>query len=343
MKILLPLLLPLLSSPAFSQTYEPIADESFDYAAGPLGGLNGGFGWENEWWSGSSLSDGFVVGSSYDPIGQRMEVGVDHGGSYRLIDRSSLGPILDGGQLGADNTTIWIGFMMKKETMCDHLYGGLSLNWQWVGEQVFLGSPWGTNEVGFARTGAPTHDVVPGSDDALLNTMVYRIDFLPGDERVQFWLNPPTDHPTTAADLDVMVADFRFNEIRLQSGDGTAPGFSFDGIAIDTPAFRPIYIVNNAVVGSVADFEVSNVSPGSSVIIGYSLTGPGPTTTMFGDVDMTPPISQLPTLVANTSGIASFSAPVPPSLAGATVYTQSVEILGGGLGNLSNSLVVNIP
>ncbi len=342
MKYLLPLTF-LLASPAFSQTYEHIVDESFDYAAGSLGGLNGGFGWENKWWSGAGLGDGVVVGSSYDPLGNRMQVNVDHGGSYRLIDRSSLGPILDGGQLGADNTTIWIGFMMKKETGCDHLYGGLSLNWQWVGEQLFLGSPWGTNEVGFARAGAPGHNVVSGSDDATLNTMVYRIDFLSGDDRIQFWLNPPTDHPTTASDLDVMVADFRFNEIRLQSGDGTVTGFSFDGIAIDTPAFRPIYTVTNATVGSIADFEVSNVAPGNKVIIGYSLSGGGPTSTTFGDVGMSPPISQLPKLVADPTGVASFSASVPLSLGGATVYTQAVELLGGGAGNLSNPLVVNIP
>ncbi len=340
MKILLPLIL--LAAPLSAQNMQVFTSETFDYPAGNLGFQVGGSGWENDWWSGNNGDDGLVTAPGFDLVGNKMTVNYDHAGSYRLIDRSSLGPILDNSNLGADNTTIWISFQMQKDAGCDHLYGGLSLNWQWVGEQMFLGSPWSTGELGMARTGAPTHAVVAGSDVNLLNTLVYRIDFLPGDERVQFWVNPGVAYPNTPADLDEMVADFRFNEVRLQSGDGTVAGFSFDAIEFATESFAPIFTVTNAVAGGTANFDVTNCGPGNGVIIGYSLVGPGPTSTAFGDVDMTPPIGQLPMQVADALGEVHLPLGVPPTLAGATVWTQCVELTGGGGGTLGNSVVVNI-
>jgi len=340
MKALLPLIF--LAAPLAAQTNAVIAYDSFDYPAGNLGFMAGGSGWESDWWSGNNGDDGVVVVPGFDSTGNKMTVNYDHAGSYRLIDRSSLGPILDQGNLGADNTTLWVSFQMQRDVGCDHLYGGLSLNWQWVGEQMFLGSPWSTGELGFARTGAPSHEVVTGSDVNLINTLVYRIDFLPGDERIQFWLNPTSSFPTTPADIDSTVTDFRFNEVRLQSGDGLAAGFSFDAVEIATPAFRPTYAVTNAVAGGTANFDVINCTGGNRVIIGYSMIGAGPTQTMFGDVDMTPPIGQLPAQVANALGEVHLVLGVPPGLSGVTVWTQCVELLGGGGGILSNSLAVTL-
>ena len=63
---------------------------------------------------------------------------------------------------------------------------------------------------------------------------------------------------------------------------------------------------------------------------------------MFGDVDMTPPIGQLPIQVADALGEVHLVRGVPPGLSGVTVWTQCVELLGVGGGILSNSLVVTL-
>ncbi len=339
---ILPALLLLFAPSLAAQNYEVIASESFAYPTGPLGQMAGGSGFEVPWYSGGGDNDALVTAPGFDANGNKATTNYEHGGSYRLIDRSLLGPILDQGQLGKDNTTIWIEVTMQREPGSDDLYGGLSLVWQFVGEMLFLGSPWGTDEMGFERPGTSQTFQIPGSSVDNLNTLVYRIDFLPGSERVQMWLNPGISYPTTPPDLDQSVDDFRFNELRIQSGSGAVTGLSVDDLELSTPTFGPVYSVTNAVAGAVATFQVGGCTPGTPVLIGWSTAGPGPTSTPYGDVDMTMPIGRLPKLTADASGNAGLNATVPPALQGLTVWTQVLNLTGPGTGLLSNSLVVVI-
>jgi len=93
--------------------------------------------------------------------------------------------------------------------------------------------------------------------------------------------------------------------------------------------------VLNLVGGSTATINVSNATANGNVLIGYSLAGSGPTNTPFGPVDMSPPITTLPTLIASASGLASMSTGVPGRATGFTVYMQGVDL---GSGNLTNSV-----
>ena len=72
-------------------------------------------------------------------------------------------------------------------------------------------------------------------------------------------------------------------------------------------------------------------------IIGYSLTGAGPTNTTYGSVNMSLPIRVLVNLQSNASGDVSFSPLVPSVASGMTFYTQA---LCGGI--LSNPLAIVI-
>ncbi|MHC4380047.1 MAG: hypothetical protein ACYSU1_03020 [Planctomycetota bacterium] len=101
----------------------------------------------------------------------------------------------------------------------------------------------------------------------------------------------------------------------------------------------PVYSVTNLVAGQVATFSFTDAVPGTTVILAYSVTGAGPTMSAFGLVDMSPPISTFPALVADASGSGGFSTGIPPGAAGRTLYTQGVD-LNNGL--LSNSLAVPV-
>jgi hypothetical protein len=105
---------------------------------------------------------------------------------------------------------------------------------------------------------------------------------------------------------------------------------SYGPIIIDLP---PVYSVTPMTAGSPATFSVTGADPNSTVRLGYSLTGAGPFTTVFGVVDMTPPINTLATLTSNGSGNASFTVTVPGSASGRTLYTQGLNS-----GVLTNSL-----
>ena len=99
------------------------------------------------------------------------------------------------------------------------------------------------------------------------------------------------------------------------------------------------YAVTPLVSGTMATLSVVSATPGGDVMGGYSLTGAGPTTTPLGLVNMSPPISTLPMLTANSGGLATFSAMIPPRLSGLTVYTQAADL---ATSTLTNSLTLPV-
>lgn len=97
----------------------------------------------------------------------------------------------------------------------------------------------------------------------------------------------------------------------------------------------PSYAITGLAGGGTATLTVSGATAGGGVLIGYSLTGAGPTNTPFGPVDMSAPITQLPTLTADGAGVAAMSTSVPGRASGLTVYTQAADL---ATGTLTNSL-----
>jgi hypothetical protein len=105
---------------------------------------------------------------------------------------------------------------------------------------------------------------------------------------------------------------------------------------------NPELAVLNMMPGQLCTFNVTYAPASSQVLIGYSLTGPGPTNTIYGIVDLTQPIKTLASITADSLGDASFSRSVPSGASGVTFYTQALcrsqtdDIL-------TNSLVIQIP
>ena len=91
--------------------------------------------------------------------------------------------------------------------------------------------------------------------------------------------------------------------------------------------------VSTLIAGRPADISVSSAEPNADVLIGYSLTGPGPTSTPVGDVSLSLPIEQLPNLRSDASGAASITVNIPPQVAGASVWLQAycAGVLSNGL------------
>lgn len=77
---------------------------------------------------------------------------------------------------------------------------------------------------------------------------------------------------------------------------------------------------------------------GTTVLVGYSFSGGGPTNTPFGIADLSPPIFRLPAEVADGSGLTSASYNIPGGAAGRTIYVQAVNVIGPGNGVFSNQV-----
>jgi hypothetical protein len=118
-------------------------------------------------------------------------------------------------------------------------------------------------------------------------------------------------------------------------GIGTYGSAYFDDVNINggCGAGGPAYAITGLAGGGTATLTVTAATPGGAVLLGYSLAGAGPTMTPFGLVDISAPITQLPTLTADAAGVASMSTGIPGRATGFTLYTQGADLASGTLTN----------
>ncbi|MDP7061684.1 MAG: hypothetical protein QF489_01970 [Planctomycetota bacterium] len=122
-----------------------------------------------------------------------------------------------------------------------------------------------------------------------------------------------------------------------QTGQMTNVVYELD---LDNGPSGPVLSATGLVGGGLATIMVTNATAGGGVLIGYSLTGAGPTNTPFGTVSLSAPISQLPALTADSSGVTSLTTGVPPRGSGLTLYMHGVDLASGQLTNAIAELIL---
>ena len=197
----------------------PIASESFDYTDGSaLAGQNGGSGWSGGWTAtgtgtGPSVASPGLSSSTMDTSGLKASLPNTNVGALRVPTSSP----------DADGSTVYLSFLARQTSSGTGGYSGLSLFSGTGTETLFLGRPtnaanWGVDPK--AGTGA----VLSTSPAAAQSLLVARIDFgagtTAGNERVRLYVNPGSTEPAVA---DVNLPDkanFTWDRIRLQAGNG---------------------------------------------------------------------------------------------------------------------------
>src|SRR5262245_24183812 len=224
-----------------------IAVESFDYAAGPLSGSNGGSGWNGAWFTSplaqedSRIVTPGIVFGGLRSVGAKARTPGDEVRTFRRIatDRPELQPLLDRGRLGKDGTTIWIAFVMAISDVPGNSslgYASIHLN-DGVGDlakdiygdkrnhqRVQIGDR-NMAEVyylGRVTNGAPGASgwdtTVPV--DKTPRLLVTRFDFRLGDESAALFIDPPLgkEPPLESAVVKGAMSDFRFDILQIGSG-----------------------------------------------------------------------------------------------------------------------------
>ncbi len=271
-----------LLSVALPGQYVTVAYESFDYTTGGLGGLGGGAGWENTWWSGGAMGDAVITSPGMDATGNQATTAVADAGSYRKPDASGWGNLVFNGRFGTDGSTMWIKFRCRRTAGGDDQYGGLSLNEQFVGEKLYLGSPWQAFAWGMADVaGGGASVTVPGSSVDAATWLVYRIDYMSGQERLRCWIDPTEEYPYANPAIDTMIGDHLWNELRLQSGGAaTQTGYDFDDIRIEIKAGELVVdadTVSAAAGGTITmTTSVDPMYAGMTFAVAGSLSGTSP-------------------------------------------------------------------
>ncbi len=98
------------------------------------------------------------------------------------------------------------------------------------------------------------------------------------------------------------------------------------------PSSQPGLEITNLVAGQVVDILLTNCTPGGVAILGYSLRGGGPISTIFGDVLLSPPYSTF-SLTPDATGRAVMNANVPANTAGVSVWFHAGDLTLGALTN----------
>lgn len=158
---------------------------------------------------------------------------------------------------------------------------------------------------------------------------------------------PTVGQWTSIVELDLAgtVIDTSGDFYLMFGQEDNYPYNNLDGIGIDDIAVHDgtpppfTYSVVGLIGGGTTTLTVQGASAGGGVLLGYSVTGSGPTLTSYGMVEMSLPIFQLGNLTASPSGEAVLSTGIPARAAGLTVYSQAVDLASG---RLTNSIAESI-
>jgi hypothetical protein len=197
-----------------------IASEDFDYDnVSVIDGLNGGLGWAGPW-----NGNGFITPGSLhlSRLGFTGHKATSQGSkcAYRKLSAAGKETVTDNGKFGKDGTTIWISFLISAPLGTTIPgYGGISL-FEESRERVFIGDTGASNVWAIERQGQIQRfsSRVADSNACLI---VCRMKFLPGEDRIDMWIDPSTNllepsEANTAASITNAI-DFRFDGIRFCS------------------------------------------------------------------------------------------------------------------------------
>ena len=146
-----------------------------------------------------------------------------------------------------------------------------------------------------------------------------------GVSKVGKWQKVTCDLATVEADLSgqFYLAVCQADDFPFNSQDGVV----IDDLCIGGDVVALRYSITGLLAGGLARLEVTGLDPLAFTTILVSLIGPGPTQTLYGTADVGYPYHTLAYVDANTAGEVRIQAPVPPWLAGMTVWSQAVEIV----------------
>ncbi len=144
---------------------------------------------------------------------------------------------------------------------------------------------------------------------------------------------------TTTGTVGVVGGTVEFVRLYIEHSTLCGPCGPFIGpcwvdyVRIDDGASAPALSVSNLVAGGVATVSLSDATPLGRIRLGYSLAGGGPFSTPLGDLLLSPPFTELPSLTADANGDAALAAPVPAGTTGVTVWLHALDLASATFSN----------
>src|SRR5688572_20450491 len=205
-----------------------IAEESFDYPAGPIAGAAGGSGFALPWEGQGTVTEPGLTYPSLSSSGNKITTPGNNAGAFRSL----------ASPLGVDGTTVWVSFLANLESAdAPNSYSGISF-FNTNTEVLFMGKRSGQGFWGFQRsgTGQGVNSAEP-ADMGAADLLLYKIEFMPGaTDTVTMYVNPDLSNlgGLTPAAGPLAVNNMTLNRVRVQSGSLAAARGNFDELRIGT-------------------------------------------------------------------------------------------------------------
>jgi hypothetical protein len=132
------------------------------------------------------------------------------------------------------------------------------------------------------------------------------------------------------------------NDDRLDLTFLNVYGQALDSYTLTTTDQSPVLSTTPLIGGQYSFLTVSQITPGNAVYIAYSLTGGGPTSSIYGDILLDSGFAHLAHGTGDIFGLYTVTDLVPTQLSGTSVWFQALELTGGGNGLLSNGLMEQV-
>ena len=126
-----------------------------------------------------------------------------------------------------------------------------------------------------------------------------------------------------------------FDDILAHANAGTSTQSTYTSAGaalVYSGGLNPLLTASNTDAGSRALFTVTAATPNGTVVLAYSLNGPGPYSTAFGLASLTPPLERIP-LKADGTGVADYAVTLPPQAQGLQVWLQAADLSAALLTN----------
>jgi diadenosine tetraphosphatase ApaH/serine/threonine PP2A family protein phosphatase len=219
-----------------------LAYEGFDYPHGNLAGKDGGAGWAGAWEAVAGNS-GSVVAGSLKPDGPvdlimtgNRTLQIQDSRSGRHLDTSK-GGVFDGagylngaGDIGARGKTLYVSFLQRPEKQ--------GRFWEFEFHRDNLNDRGRVSGIGNDHNHRKVHlrgphNPVVGPAETDVSLYVVRIDFVPGNDDVYVFRNPPVDAEPDAGEASVKAKGFQ-----NMTFDGISLGAFCPGAAVEHDEIR---------------------------------------------------------------------------------------------------------
>lgn len=125
------------------------------------------------------------------------------------------------------------------------------------------------------------------------------------------------------------------------SGFGSPP---FTEIALSSltleDTLSPMLVISELQPGLLGTLTMLDATPFLPVAFAYSVTGDGPTPTIFGDLALSSPIRVLPPVFSDLSGMAQATLPIPLQASGRQIWFHGIDLVTGELSNPATTIAL---